>query len=740
MGGNFRYGQTVALRGSRRAGAKSRLEKFIKKQGDIDMGTKFFLAVAVCGFIYGPALAQSADTIYIDGSILTMAGAKPAYVEALAVKDGKIALAGSKDAALKMKGDGTKVVDLGGKALLPGFLDAHSHYINSLLVANQCKLYAPPSGPGKDVPSIIAELKKYAADRNIPKGALIIGYGYDDTVMPDGRLLNRDDLDRAFPENPVRVDHVSMHGTVLNSLALKKYGYSAATETPPGGVIVRKPGTDEPYGLIMETAFLPVVERSEPMTAQQEIEWSRAGQMLYAEAGITTAQEGATHLAQFETMKRVSDAGANIIDVVAFPFITDVDKVLAEMPVTEWGRYKGRFKVGGVKITQDGSPQGRTAFFSTPYLTGGPGGEKDWNGEPTFPQDLFSNMVKKVYDMQVPLLVHVNGDAAIDSLLKAYELARAGDYSRPWNVTTIHTQFLRKDQIPQFVKYKLRPSLYTLHTFYFYEAHLRNRGKTQAAYISPMRDVIDAGMHPTNHTDFVVAPLDQMMMLWSAVNRVSRAGAKVGQDQRVTPYEGLKAMTEWVAEQYDEQASKGTLEAGKLADLVILDRDPLKVDPMAIRDIKVLETIKGGTTIFPAAAGAQKPLPAAVSASTKTYSWRREVCDMTSVNRAADREWTLTVLNGKQIASGKPPTMAFSHGKLSIFGGINRLTGSYALVDDSVTLSALASTRMAGDPQAMDLEQNLAKTLASVDAFQVDGDELKLSSRGTVVAEFHTGN
>jgi len=687
----------------------------------------------------GDVMAQSgqiADTVFHNGSILTMAGNKPAYVEALAVKDGKIAFAGSKDEALKMKGDATKVVDLNGKALLPGFLDGHSHYINSLLVANQAKLYAPPSGPGKDVPSIIAVLKKYAAERQIPKGEMIVGYGYDDTVMPNSRLLNRDDLDQAFPDNPVRVDHVSMHGTVLNSLALRKYGISAATPTPPGGVIVRKPGSNEPYGLIMETAFLPVVEHAEPMTAQQEVDWSRAGQMLYAEAGITTAQEGATHLHQLETIKRASEAGANIIDVVAYPFITDVDKVLAEFPLTDWGKYKNRFKVGGVKITLDGSPQGRTAFFTTPYLAGGPGGEKNWKGEPTFPLDLANKMVKKVYDMKVPLIVHANGDAAIDSFLTAYELARAGNYERPWNVTTIHTQFLRKDQIPKFVKFKLRPSFYTLHTYYFAEAHLKNRGKAQAMYISPMRDAIDSGLRPTNHTDFVVAPLDQMTMLWSAVNRISRGGAKVGMDQRVTAFQGLKAMTEWVAEEYDEQATKGTLEAGKLADLVILDKDPLKVEPMAIKDVKILETIKEGRTIYPAAAGSEKPFP--VTSSTKTYTWHAEVCDMTGVNQAAGKEWTLTKLNGKDIVAEKPPTMKFERGRLSIFGGINRLSGSYALIDDSVTLGSLVSTKMAGDPKVMELEANLAKTLASVDTFQVDGNNLALSSMGAVVAKFRS--
>jgi predicted amidohydrolase YtcJ len=141
-------------------------------------------------------------------------------------------------------------------------------------------------------------------------------------------------------------------------------------------------------------------------------------------------------------------------------------------------------------------------------------------------------------------------------------------------------------------------SFYTLHTYYFAEAHVANRGKEQVMYISPMRDAIDKGLVPTNHTDFVVAPLDQMFMMWSAVNRVSRAGAVIGADQRVTPLEALKAQTINVAHQYGEQATKGSLEPGKLADLVILDGNPLKVEPMAIKDIKVVETIKEGKTIY----------------------------------------------------------------------------------------------------------------------------------------------
>jgi predicted amidohydrolase YtcJ len=545
-----------------------------------------------------PPSIDAAETIYTGGEIVTIDDKQPS-VEALAVKAGKIVALGTRaDVEKAHKGTTTRVVDLGGKAMLPGFLDAHSHYISSLTVANQVNLYAPPAGPGKDPASIVAELVKYRDANKIPKGAVIQAYGYDENVMPKGQLLNRDHLDKALPDNPVLVGHVSMHGAVLNSAAMKKWGISARTKTPPGGVIVRKPGTQEPYGLIMETAYLPIFASLPQPTKEQEVEWSRAGQRLYAQHGITTAHEGATHLADLDVMKRAAEGGATLIDVIAYPFITDLDAVLKKYPKEAWGEYQNRVKIGGVKITIDGSPQGKTAFFTTPYLTRGPGGERNWKGELAFPEPVIAKAVKTVYDMGVPLNLHANGDGAIDAFLRAHEKAAAGDLGKERNVTMIHSQFVRKDQLDKYVTYKIRPSLYTLHTFYFAEAHIANRGRDQAAYISPMRDAIDKGLVPTNHTDFVVAPLDQMFMMWSAVNRVSRAGAVIGADQRVTPLEALKAMTINVAQQYGEQASKGSLEVGKRADLVVLDKNPLKVEPMKIKDILVVETIKDGQSIY----------------------------------------------------------------------------------------------------------------------------------------------
>ena len=542
----------------------------------------------------------SAALMYYGGDIITMEGDSAQYVEALVVKDGRILFAGNKEEAMKQAGESHQMVDLQGKTLLPSFIDAHGHYISSLTVANQCNLYPPPNGPGSSPEAIVAALKKFAEDKKVAKGETIQAYGYDDNMMPKDQLLNRDHLDAAFPDNPVIVGHVSMHGAVLNSVALKKFGYDANYVTPPGGIVVRKPGTQEPYGLIMETAYLPVFAAQPKPTAAQEMEWSKAGQMLYAEAGITLAHEGATHTSDLDVIKRVSDAGGNIIDVVVHPFMTDLDSIVKKYPVNTWGKFDHRMKIGGVKITADGSPQGKTAYFTTPYLTGGPGGEKNWKGEPTMPQADLDKLVKLVYGWKVPLIVHTNGDGTIDMFIKAYKNARGADTATPWNVTTIHTQFVRKDQLPFFVANHVRPSFYTEHTFYFSDAHRKNRGEKQASYLSPMKDAIAMGLHPTNHTDFYVAPLDQMFMMWTAVNRPTRSGGVLGADQRISVYQALQSQTIWAAEQYDEQANRGTLKTGKLADLVILDKNPLKVDAMTLKDIKVVETIKEGKTIYKA--------------------------------------------------------------------------------------------------------------------------------------------
>ncbi|PCH72694.1 MAG: metal-dependent hydrolase [Rhodobacteraceae bacterium] len=521
--------------------------------------------------------------------------------QAVAVKDGIILAVGNTDQVVAAhKGADTQIVDVAGKTLLPGFIDPHSHFINALGMSVQANVSAPPVGPASNPTEIVAELKRYFDGK--PRGAdqLFMGYGYDENLMPEGQRLTRYDLDKEFPDTPVLIMHVSLHGVVLNSAAMAKYGIDANTETPPGGVILRVEGSNEPEGLLMETAFLPIFEQL-PSPGPDEVKQQILdGQMIYARAGVTTGYEGATHLSQLNTLKDAADQGLLFMDVIALPFITDLEKTLAEYPVEEWMKYDNNLKIGGCKITEDGSPQGKTAFFTTPYLTGGPSGETNWKGEPTFAPEMFNKMVKTCYDLGVQLYVHTNGDAAGDLTITAHELAAADDLDADRRTVVVHSQFVRTDQLEKYVEYNLIPSFYTEHTFFFSAAHEANRGPEQTARLSPMREAIDMGLKPTNHTDFNVVPIDQMFVLWTAVTRKNRNGRVIGPDQRITPYEALEAITVNAAYQAFEEDSKGSIEIGKRADLVVLDANPLTVEPDALKDITVLRTIKDGKTIYAA--------------------------------------------------------------------------------------------------------------------------------------------
>ncbi len=206
-------------------------------------------------------------------------------------------------------------------------------------------------------------------------------------------------------------------------------------------------------------------------------------------------------------------------------------------------------------------------------------------------------MVKFVYDQKLQLFIHCNGDAAIDMFLDAHELA-AKDRTADLRTTVIHSQFVRKDQLEKYVDYKIIPSFFTEHCFFFGETHLKNRGQKQAEFLSPMKTALGMGLRCANHTDFNVSPIDQLFVVWSAVNRISREGTLIGADERITPLQALKAITLDGAYMYREEKSKGSLEAGKLADLVILSENPLTVDAMKIKDIRVIETIKEGKTVY----------------------------------------------------------------------------------------------------------------------------------------------
>lgn len=240
---------------------------------------------------------------------------------------------------------------------------------------------------------------------------------------------------------------------------------------------------------------------------------------------------------------------------------------------------------------------GKTAFWTEPLLTPGPNGEADWCGQPVFPPELIHQMVKQIADAGIQIFSHCNGDAAIDLMIESCRAAgmTAGDDRR---TVIIHSQFMRPEQLDDYVELGLSPSFFTVHAYFWGDLHEENLGPERAHFLSPMGSAVKAGLHCSNHNDFSVTPIDPMRMVWSAVARTSRSGVVMGADERVDPWQALKALTIEAAWQIREENDKGTLSTGKLADLVILDADPTAVPTDEILDISVVETFKEGRSVY----------------------------------------------------------------------------------------------------------------------------------------------
>lgn len=545
----------------------------------------------------GLTQVQAGEVIYSNGDILTMDGDEPIHAEAVVTRDGRIIFVGRETEASQNFPDASQR-DLQGKTMLPGFIDPHGHFMFALNMVNQVNVANPPVGPSKDIPSTIDAVKAHLEDRAIRKGEWLVGWGYDPEGLAEGRHITKADLDPHFPDHKVMLIHVSGHGAVLNSNALAWAGIKASTETPPGGIIARVSGSDEPAGLLMETAYIPIFEKLPQPSEAELLELMKPAQMMYASEGYTHAQEGFTHLKDLHFLQMAAAEGRIFLDIVALPGFTEAKQWMGN-PAYKFGTYSNGLKLQGIKITQDGSPQGKTAYVSTPYLTGGPAGQENWRGETTQQQQDFEKVVKDAFDAGLQVFIHANGDATIDQAIEAVRKAgiTAVDDRR---TTIIHSQFQRPDQLDKYVELGITPSYFTNHTFFWGDVHVKNIGKEKADFISPLKSAKAKGIVTSNHTDFNVTPLDPMFVIWSAMARESKSGNIIGRDERVDAYTALQGLTTGPAYQIFEEKRKGRLKEGLLADFVILSLNPIKVDVPEIKDIAILETIKEGRTIFKA--------------------------------------------------------------------------------------------------------------------------------------------
>lgn len=540
----------------------------------------------------------AADRIYTGGAILTMLEEQP-RAEALALAGGRLLAVGTRDEVLRHRSPATEMVDLGGRALLPGFYDAHGHVVAVGMQATSANLLAPPDGEVRDIASLQDELRRWAAasGETVAATGLILGFGYDDGQLAEERHPTRDDLDAVSTELPVYAIHQSGHLGAANSVALALCGLDADSEDPPGGVIRRRAGSREPDGVLEETAHFAALQRLLGGTdARHSITTLRAGINLLARFGYTTAEEGRASPEMIDLLRAAAAEEPFPIDVVAYPDVL-IDREFIAREVNR--EYRNGFRVAGAKLTIDGSPQGFTAWRDRPYHRPPAHFRAGHAGYPAASADEVFDAVAWAFEHDIQVITHANGEAAIDQLLAAIEEAtrRSGGGDR--RSVLIHGQFLRRDQVGPLQRLGIVPSLFPMHTFYWGDWHReRTVGPERADDISPTGWLVERGMRFSTHHDAPVALPDSMRVLDATVTRRTRSGDILGPTHRIDVLTALRAMTIWPAWHHFEENNKGTLEAGKLADLVILSADPTAVDPETLDSLRVLETMKAGRTVY----------------------------------------------------------------------------------------------------------------------------------------------
>ena len=539
---------------------------------------------------------SSGSILYFNGDIITMEGNSPVYAEVLVVKNKKIQFVGSSEEATKIAGNNHQMINLKGKTLLPGFIDGHAHFASFSAQAIGAKILPPPDAGAKDIPSLIEILKKWNTPENRALTGWIFGMGFDDSVLEEKRFPTKHDLDQVSTEFPIMIVHISGHFAVVNSKALELLMITSETKNPEGGII-RRENNNEPNGVLEELAAIPyMLKVLNPTSKEAADHFFEAGQEMALSYGFTTAQEGRA-MENHELLVAASQAGKLKLDVVSYVDYLFVDKYMG----SKWNTntYNNHYRIGGVKLTLDGSPQGRTAWRTLPYLLPPDGAKEGYLGYPAIPND---SSVMAIYDKAFKnnwqIHTHANGDAAMDQMIRSMKpiAAKYGNNNRR-NVL-IHGQYVREDQLDSFKDLDVIASLFPLHTFYWGDWHKEIIGDSLGNTISPTRTALNKGLKITIHTDAPVALPNLMRMVGISVDRTSRSGQVIGEKEKLTPYEALQSITSWSAYQHFEEDLKGTLEVGKLADMVILDKNPLKISPTEIKEIVVLETIKEGISVY----------------------------------------------------------------------------------------------------------------------------------------------
>lgn len=529
------------------------------------------------------------EKVFFNGTILTMQ-AEGHTVEAVHVVGGRIAALGTREEVFRRIAPDTERVDLAGRTLLPGFIESHAHvtdWAESEFLQFTCY----------DIKNITELQDMIRADARTKKpGGWVVGYGYNDSMVEERRHLTRADLDAACADRPVFVMHGSGHLAYVNSRALEICGIRADTPIPAGGRGEIHLGADgAPSGLLVGQAYNLSLSVIPKPTVEEYREAFRKGIAAANAKGVCSIGDGSigymgNQRQTLRAFRELEKEGA--LNLRFYLVIMDYGYI----PFIEGGLVTGfgseRLRLGSVKLLLDGSIQGRTASVREPYL-----GTEEKGLLHHTPEDLCAR-VERYHRAGCQIAVHANGDNAIEEAIGAIERAQAA-FPRPdARHILVHCQMASEEQLDRMAKLGIIANFFVSHVHIWGDLHRDVFIGDRALRMDPVAGAKKRGIPFCLHTDLPVTPLDPLLSIYAAATRRTKSGKILGEDQRVSVYDALRAWTVNAAHSMFGENEKGVIREGCLADLVILSRNPLEIDPEKLLDVRVLETVVGGRTVY----------------------------------------------------------------------------------------------------------------------------------------------
>jgi predicted amidohydrolase YtcJ len=543
-----------------------------------------------------PIKACEADLVLVNGKVITV---DPGFTvaQAVAVKDGRIQAVGSNEDIGELVGAGTEVIDLKGGTVMPGLIDSHLHVVGTGTALQMINCRTPPMMSIEDMKEAVAEKARQAKH-----GEWIQGRGWDQAKLREHRNPTRWDLDDVSPDNPVVLTRTCGHLLVANSAALRVAGVTSETKDPVGGRIVRDE-TGEPTGMLEESPAMNLVRRHVPTVGIPETAQAiRTACRAFNEVGITSVIDAGNtedEMVAYQLLRERGELTCRVNFMLRAiqegePIEESVRRVESFPMITWMGDELIRFQ--GLKILIDGGVGGRTALLREPYE-----GTPDNVGLLTVPEANLQKLVDAANMRGMLCGVHCAGGRAMDIVLEAY---RETDKLKPIKgrrFYLIHAYQPSDDNFKTCRELGVAVASQPSFLYYLGESYYENVGHERSEWLKPHRAWIDNGVVVAAGTDSPVTPYPPFPSLWAAVARRTEVkGTQMGTEQQVTREEAIRMYTVNGAYLSFEEGIKGSLEPGKLADMVILDRDILTCPVDDIKDTRVLRTFLGGVTVYAA--------------------------------------------------------------------------------------------------------------------------------------------